>query len=820
MSDWVLAYEGFVPEQQGLREALCTTGNGYFCTRGALPWAVSDGDVHYPATYLAGGYNRAKTKIADRWIENEDLVALPDWTRVRIALDGGDWIDPTAAEILECRQAMDIGAGTGQASMRLRLADGREVTLEGRQFASMDNPHLGVLRLSVTPHGWSGPVTIKAVLEGAVRNWGVKRYRALESRHLEVRSTGQRQLQDINGAPVGPEVACLVTETTQSALRIGQALRLTHTRGGSLRDAGGETGKTGADRYLIIDAADGEPVVAEVVAALFCSRDAAISEPGLAAQEAACTAPDGEILAQRHTAAWHRLWDRMDIVLEVTDEAARDAAIPDNLGIQQVLRLHLLHLLQSLSPHTAARDIGVPARGWHGEAYRGHIFWDELLILPVLEYGLPAIAEGTLRYRDRRLPKAREAAAAAGYAGAMFPWQSGSDGREESQLLHLNPQSGRWIPDNTWVQRHVALAVAFNVWRHWRLTGDTRFLCETAAPILLDVARFFASLAVHDPVADRFEIHQVMGPDEFHDAFPERPDEPGLRNNAYTNVLVAWLMGTAGSTLDTMPEAERQDLVSHTELTAEERERWRHMARRMLVPFHDDRIISQFAGYETLKEFDWQEYRAKYGDIHRLDRILETEGDHANHYKVSKQADVLMLFYLFSRPQLSEILDRLGYGAVDPAMWQRNVDYYLDRCSHGSTLSFVVHSWVMARSQPDRAWDYFLKALMSDVTDIQGGTTKEGIHLAAMAGSADLIKRCALGLDNRDGVLVMDPCFLDKISALSLSLRWAGQWVSVAIREKQLVLTLDHTATTPVAVEVRGTARTLAPGRPEAFALD
>jgi trehalose/maltose hydrolase-like predicted phosphorylase len=70
------------------------------------------------------------------------------------------------------------------------------------------------------------------------------------------------------------------------------------------------------------------------------------------------------------------------------------------------------------------------------------------------------------------------------------------------------------------------------------------------------------------------------------------------------------------------------------------------------VPFHDDGIISQFEGYDELEEFDWDGYREKYGDIHRLDRILEAEGDTPNRYKVSKQADVLMLFYLFSADEL------------------------------------------------------------------------------------------------------------------------------------------------------------------------
>ena len=49
---------------------------------------------------------------------------------------------------------------------------------------------------------------------------------------------------------------------------------------------------------------------------------------------------------------------------------------------------------------------------------------------------------------------------------------------------------------------------------------------------------------------------------------------------------------------------------------------WQDMSRRMFVPFLGDGIMSQFEGYEDLEELDWDAYRAKYGNIQRLDRIL------------------------------------------------------------------------------------------------------------------------------------------------------------------------------------------------------
>jgi alpha,alpha-trehalase len=179
-------------------------------------------------------------------------------------------------------------------------------------------------------------------------------------------------------------------------------------------------------------------------------------------------------------------------------------------------------------------------------------------------------------------------------------------------------------------------------------------------------------------------------------------------------------------------------------LSPQELERWEDITGKMYVPFHDDGIISQFEGYEDLEELDWVGYQERYGDIHRLDRILEAEDDDVNRYKVSKQADVLMLLFLLSTEELATLFRRLGYDLPSETL-PRTIDHYLARTAHGSTLSAVVHSWVLARSHRDQAMDFFFRVLESDVDDVQGGTTAEGIHLAAMTGSLDLLARCFAG---------------------------------------------------------------------------
>ncbi len=75
---WTIVYERFEPAEEALRETLCTLGNGYFATRGAVPESVAS-KIHYPGTYIAGLYNRLATNIAGRTVVNEDLVNCPNW---------------------------------------------------------------------------------------------------------------------------------------------------------------------------------------------------------------------------------------------------------------------------------------------------------------------------------------------------------------------------------------------------------------------------------------------------------------------------------------------------------------------------------------------------------------------------------------------------------------------------------------------------------------------------------------------------------------------------------------------------------------------
>ncbi len=762
MDGWCLDFEGYDAADEGRREALCTLGNGWFATRGAAAEARADG-THYPGTYASGFYNRLADHVEGVDIENESLVNLPSWLRVELAVDGG-WFHLDGADLPAYRQRLDLRHGVLTRSLRFRDATGRVTALTERRFVHMGSPHLAGIQLTVTAENWSGELRVRSLVDGTVENTGVARYRRLSGRHLSHLEAGHA-----DGS------AYVVARTTQSRLRVAVAARtrastdpgtdatLTHER---VQPAPGTVGDE-----VVARLAAGTSLRVEKVAAVVTSRDPAVSEPLVEALDELAHAPDFETLLAGHDRAWSRLWSRFGVDL-------RDASpdLPEDL--LRNLRLGVFHLLQTASPHSRERDAGLPARGLHGEAYRGHVFWDELFVLPLVASRMPGIARSLLLYRYRRLPAARRAAREIGCRGACFPWQSGSEGREESQSLHLNPLSGHWVPDVTHLQRHVGLAVALSTWRYLEATGDRDFLCDYGAELLLETALFFADLARLDERRQRFCITGVVGPDEYHTRRPGSVPS-GIDNNAYTNVMAAWLAGIAGRTLDLLPAGRRRELEAELGVGAAERSRWEQMATRMFVPFHDG-VLSQFEGYDDLLELDWEGLRARHGDIRRLDRVLEAEGSSVDAYKASKQADVLMLFYVFSAEEIATLLGRLGY-PFQPADIPSTIDYYLSRTCHGSTLSAVVHAWVLARSRRDEAVEFLLDAVHSDVHDTQGGTTAEGVHLAAMTSGIDLVQRCFAGIEPRLDRLDISPCWPAALGRAVLELRYRGQALEVTV---------------------------------------
>jgi trehalose/maltose hydrolase-like predicted phosphorylase/phosphoglycolate phosphatase-like HAD superfamily hydrolase len=778
---WILDYTGVDPQAERTRETLCTLGNGYLASRGAAP-ETSAGGSHYPGTYVAGVLNRLRSRVQGHLHDDESLVNLPNWLMLRWRHDGDRWVVPEASGISEYRQSLDVRAGVLHRRYRHVDRAGRATTVVSRVLASMAAPHVAALETTFIAENWSGMLELRSGIDGRVANRQVAQYAPLAGRHLRLEGQGRD----------GPGGLWLRTRTSQSRIEVGVATR-TQLIGAGAKGAvrcRATMAPSRPEETYAVEIREGQPLRVQKVAALYTSRDRAISEPAAAARQAAAEAGSFDDLLAAQVRVWRRLWERSHVELHTQGSAPLLA-----------LNLHTFHLLVAASPNTVDLDAGVGARGLHGEEYHGHVFWDELFVHRVLALHVPEASRALLLYRWRRLDAARHAATAAGHRGAMFPWESGSDGRESTPDEVYNPRTRQWTPDYAGRQRHVGLAIGYSVWQYYQATGDVDFLRAYGAELILEIARFFADVARQNPSTGRYEISGVMGPDEFHTAHAGA-QSPGLVNNAYTNVMTVWLLQRALEVVDLLACQDRASLAEALRTDERELARWRDIATHMYVPFQNDEIISQFDGYADLPELDLPGYAARYGDLSRLDLILAAEGDSPNNYQVAKQADVLMLLYLLSAEELRDLLAGLGYRCPAPAL-PRTVQFYANRVVHGSSLSRVVHAWVQARTDRSASWQCFMAAV-SDNVDTGLSSNRDGVHFGAMGGTLDLVERCYLGVETRQDRLWLNPLLPQPISKLHTLLMYRGHEIHVTATQRDVTLAASPCDAAPVTVHPAG----------------
>lgn len=768
LSSWEIQFSRFEPAQEPLRESLCTLANGYMGSRAAAPEAGASA-VHYPGTYIAGLYNRLKTNISGRAVYNEDMVNCPNWLPIIFQIEDEGWFFPSTARIISYCQTLNMKRGILSRRLIFQTRKGRRTFVEYEKIVSMAHPHCGAISYRVTPLNYSGEILFRLSLDGGVLNTGVERYRQLNCKHLKFLSSGE----------FSPAGMYLVMCTNQSKIEIAQACRLKTFLKGKKKNVIAKVSKSKVAVYqeFKIFLKRNETFNLQKIVYIYTSRDNEVNDSALKKAIAeARNSPDFDSLKKKHVLIWKKLWQKCDIKIE------------EDLSSQWGLRFCLFHILSTASFHNINIDAGLPARGLSGESYRGHIFWDEVFILPFLNLHLPQVAKALLMYRYRRLKAARQLAKKEGYRGACFPWQSASSGKEETQQFHLNPLSGKWGPDYSHLQRHISFAIAYNIWHYWRTSGDDEFMINYGAEMFLSIARFAAFLAKYSRRDDRFHTKHLMGPDEFHEKIPNS-SSPGLRDNAYSNIMIVWILLKAEKIISFLCSRNKKEKIFRKiNLKDKEIKLWEKITYKMNIIISNKGIISQFDGYFDLKELDWHKYHLKYGKINRMDRILKAEGSSPDKYKISKQPDVLMAFYLIPFGELQAIFKRLGY-SLTRKMFIKNYDYYEERTSHGSTLSMVVHCFLeqlLGRSEESLWW--FQQALDADLYDIQGGTTQEGLHLGVMGGAVNIVLGGFAGLDVLGDNISLDPNLPPHWDKLSFSFCWRKKWFDVIIEQEKLRL--------------------------------
>lgn len=765
LKPWEIEFEGWDEKNEKVRETLLTIGNGYFASRG-IPEEAFQNELFYPGTYFHGGYNRLSSKIESTNVNYEQIVNWPNWLYISFRIENELWFDLRQVEILEHTAIIKLKEGYVERRVYFRDSKARETVLISRRLIHMEYMHLGYIEWELTPVNWSSSITIRVGIDGTVVNSGESQYRALKGNNFQVINSGSLQ----NGL-------YLVSQSTHSKIILSQLQRI---RINSIEKAKRIVGEFANEQAFIYEdyhlkAFHKTPIQVEKILTFYTSTDKDVDNALEKSIRISSIIPERDFIFKSQRSSWGKLWTKCDI--EISDNDA-----------QSILRFHIFHILQTISPNTSDLDTGISGRGLHGEGYLGHTFWDDLFILPFLNYRLPDIARSLLMYRFRRLSEAKCRASQLGHKGVLFPWRSGKTGTENTPFWHFNPLSQHWVPDDSNRQFHINLSIAYNIWNYFYVTEDYTFLEWYGAKMFFEIALFWSSISKYDSNLKRYTIRGVVGPDEFHTKYPFS-DRIGIDDNAYTNVMAVWVLEKALKITEILPKKLGACILNELEIDKLEIELWNDKIRYMNIPFHEESIISQFANYEQLLEIDFEKYKKQHKNINRIDLILEKEGDDVNKYKVAKQADVLMLFYLLTLEELHELFTKLGY-VFNSDILLKNIDYYSRRTTNGSTLSHVVQSWVHSRVDRSASWKHFNDALQSDIGNIQG-STGEGIHIGAMGGTLDLVQRCYGGLSIRGDHLWINPRLPVELDKLSMKLNFRGNSLLYSVDKNSTVIQFE-----------------------------
>lgn len=659
----ILYQEGFDPALIARQEAIFHTANGYVGVRASLEEGVPEGVKSIRGTYLNGFYNLRPIAYGEKLYgfpdEQEVMPGVADAQTIRLNV-GDELFSPFTGTLEHYSRTLDMDAGVSTRNITWRTEKGATVKLTIDRLASWAEPALFLIRYRVESVDYEGALTFESTLSGEVRAYADPtdpRVAPLAVRHLAVEKAERRE---------GVEVLTLKTLNAQQRMACAVGHRLNG------RPAG----------RLSAQVRPGEAIVLEKWCAFRDSRRAA--DPAQAAfdiLERAMAEPIDAWFA-RQRAAVSAFWDRARVEIR-GDEA-----------LQSAIDFSLYQLMQS-----AGRDAlsSVAAKGLSGEGYEGHYFWDtEIYIFPFFLLTDAARARELLRFRHGILPGAKAHARVMGHArGALYPWRTIA-GRECSS----------YYPTGS-AQYHINADVAGAVLQYWHLSGDIRFMAECGAEVLVETALLW--LDVGHMNGDKFEIHSVTGPDEY---------TLLVDNNYYTNVGARANLIGAVRVMRALTEAGLADgVIAKTGVTPAELDAFEDAARRMLLPYDEERgIYAQDDSFLRKKVLP-------IADIPRdqFPLLLNRHPLFLSRHQVLKQADAVLAHFLHEE-------------GVDEGAMRRTYDYYEPLTTHDSSLSPCIHGIMAARlGDMDKAMAYFRETARLDLDDTHLNTA-DGLHTANLGG--------------------------------------------------------------------------------------
>jgi trehalose/maltose hydrolase-like predicted phosphorylase len=727
--NWLLVNDGFTLGREHEIESLFSIANGYIGSRGSLAEGCP---LSAPATFVAGIFEELNVPGSV-----PQLMALPDWTGVRIWIDDQP-LTMQQGQVLEHRRILDFRRGMLWREWRHKDPKGRITRIVTFRLASLADRHLLLHSVALTAENYSAVIRFESSMQAT----------AAEVSFLAPEWKARKDAERANILPLALRVPGRDTRVVFS---------LTSQLEHSAQGTGCRTVQMHGDRIMEhceVGIQAGAHCHLHRTLSVFTSRDGGDAFEQSVDHLRKVARRSIVASAQTHAAAWESRWNTADVEID------------GDSSLQQALRFAIYHLISAANPDDPRVSIG--ARTLSGAGYKGHVFWDtEIYMLPFFIFTHPPSARALLEYRYHTLEAARSKAHAFGFRGAMYAWESADTGDETTPktIIALNGEILK-VPNGE-LEIHITADIAYAIWQYWQSTGDDDFFVSYGAEIILESARFWASRGVIEPDGS-YHFRHVIGPDEYHE---------NVDDDAYTNLMARWNLrhGARSAKLlqDRWPE-RWQELAARVQFTDEEICSWQKLADATFIPFdHKTFLYEQFSGYFNKESIDLKKFEPRSAAMDTIlghDRIQQTN--------VIKQADVVLAAFLL-------------WDEISVEVQAANFRYYEPRTAHGSSLSPSIHALIAARMGDNSCAQVYLKQAAEIDLGNNMGNAAGGVHAASLGG---LWQAMVFGFAGfrplKDGVSFA-PNLLPQWQRLSFLLQWRGREMRISIEQKTVRVRSD-----------------------------
>ncbi len=775
-TSWIIEETSFYEKYTGKCEAIFTQGNGYLGLRNSLEERYVD---TVRGMFITGTFNKASKE------EATELPNVSDIVNMEIELNG-ERFSMTEDNLKEYSRTLNLYTGETCRNVLWEGKNGDVVQLSFHRFVSYKNVHVIGAYVEIKPVNCDVKATVVSGINAQVTNNGAQHLTEVSKRAFD-----EKYLQ-MGMVTTESEVAIAVS-TVHDVFLDGEKTEETAY-------------KIVDDRRKILakiqlDIPKGETARVEKISTVHSSRDLEYTGSGKEPDKETVYANGLEnlkeaeckgyrTLLQESREVWEAIWKKQDIVIDSREDDA-----------QLAVRFALYHL--QIMVRKEDNRVGIGAKALSGEGYKGHSFWDtETFIFPYFQMAEPETARTLLEFRYKGLYGARKKAIENGYKGAMYPWEAAwvSDGEVTPYVIGVNVHTGEPMICLTGViEQHITSDIIFALWQYYAATDDQDFMDRYGYEMTIETARFWNSRLEWIEENNRYEIRDVIGPDEY---------KEHVDNNAYTNYMAHENMRLAVQVIACIRD-EKKDIYGKMQKLMQEEgtsleqleEELKDKMKKLYLPQPDEKtgIIPQFDGYFDLKEIDLSVYKnaSVVGTI-----FHDYSGEDVQKMQAGKQADIVELLY-----QMEDI--------TTPDNKAKNYVYYEARTLHDSSLSKAIHSITACDLGMEKeAYEMFMSAALTDLGQ-EMKSSDAGIHSANMGGVWQDVVMGFGGVRIHDGHLRIRPNCPKQWEKFTYPIYWKGNKLDVTVCKDGVEVINEGTA---FMAEIMGQMVTVEKGKNEFLA--